>query len=115
MAFWWLDHRVKWTGLGALRPQAFAIANDNHLQLLLAKSADVFAEPSGLPPPRPFDHRIHLLPSTPPVAVRPYRYPQPLKDEIEQQCDDMPRQGIIRPNTSPFSTPVLLVRKTDHT
>ena len=81
------------------------------MQLLLAEFTDVFAEPVGLPPPRPFDHRIHLLPSTPPVAVRPYRYPQLLKDEIEKQCDDMLRQGIIRPSTSPFSAPVLLVRK----
>jgi hypothetical protein len=115
MAFWWLDHWVMWTGLAANRLLAFAISTNNHLQLLLAEFADVFAKPSGLAPPQPFDHRIHLLPSTPPVAVWPYRYPQPLKDEIEKQCDDMLRQGIIRPSTSPFSTLVLLVRKKDHT
>jgi hypothetical protein len=85
------------------------------LQLLLSEFADVFTEPTGLPPPRPFDHRIHLLPSTPPIAARPYRYPQLLKDEIEKQCDDMLRQGIIRTSTSPFSAPVLLVRKKDKT
>jgi hypothetical protein len=106
---------VKWTRLGATHPQAFAFANDNHLQLLLAEFADIFVEPLGLPPPRPFDHRIHLLPSMPPVAVRPYRYSQLLKDEIEKQCDDMLHQAIIRPSTSPFSAPVLLVRKKDHT
>ena len=61
------------------------------------------------------DHRIHLLPGTSPVAVRPYRYPQLLKDEIERQCADMLRQGIIRPSTSAFSSPVLLVRKKDGT
>jgi hypothetical protein len=27
------------------------------------------------------DHRIHLTPGSPPVAVQPYRYPQLLKDE----------------------------------
>jgi hypothetical protein len=49
------------------------------------------------------------------VAVRPYRYPQLLKDEIERQCEDMLGQGIISESTSPFSSPVLLVRKHDDT
>ena len=74
---------------------------------------DIFEEPRGLPPPHRQDHRIHLLPASPPVAVRPYRYPQLLKDEIECQCEDMLGQGIIRESTSPFSSPVLLVRKHD--
>jgi hypothetical protein len=47
------------------------------------------------------------------VAVRPYRYPQLLKDEIEQQCDAMLQQGIIRECTSAFSSLVLLVKKYD--
>jgi hypothetical protein len=49
------------------------------------------------------------------VAVRPYRYPQLLKDEIERQCDQMLRQGIIRECTSAFSSLVLLVKKADKT
>ena len=67
----------------------------------------------GLPPPRALDHRIHLLPNTPSIAVRPYRYAQLLKDEIEAQCQAMLEQGIIRASTSTFSSPVLLVRKRD--
>jgi len=47
------------------------------------------------------------------VAVRPYRYAQLLKDEIEVQRRAMLVQGIIRPSTSAFSSPVLLVRKGD--
>jgi hypothetical protein len=101
--------------LATSRPQVFALSTDNHLQLLLVEFADVFAEPTGLRPPRPFDHCIHLLPSTPLVAIRPYGYPQPLKDEIEKQCNNMLCQGIIRPSTSPFSAPILLVCKKDHT
>jgi hypothetical protein len=50
---------------------------------------------------------------TAPVAVRPYRYPQLQKDELEQQCEAMLTQGIIWPSTSLFSVPVLLVRKAD--
>lgn len=38
---------------------------------------------------------------------------QLLKDEMERECDNMLRQGIIRPNMLMFSAPVSLVRKKD--
>ena len=85
------------------------------LDRLLQQHIGIFDEPQGLPPARPYDHRIHLLPDTAPVAVRPYRYPQLQKDELEAQCTNMLAQGIIRPSTSPFSAPVLLVKKADAT
>jgi hypothetical protein len=80
---------------------------------LLLSFPTIFDEPQGLPPARSCDHRIHLHPGTPPVAVRPYRYPQLQKDELERQCATMLAQGIIRPSTSVFSASVLLVRKAD--
>ena len=46
------------------------------LDNLLEQHATIFEKPCGLPLARPYDHRIHLLPNTPPVTVRPYRYPQ---------------------------------------
>ncbi|XP_042008969.1 uncharacterized protein LOC121757502 [Salvia splendens] len=75
----------------------------------------VFSMPSGMPPPHPFDHRIHLLLRTKPVNVRPYRYPYFQKNEIEKQVKEMLASGIIRPSQSPFSSPVLLIRKKDGT
>jgi hypothetical protein len=45
--------------------------------------------------------------------MRPYRYPQLQKDELERQCEAMLAQGFIRPSTSPFSALVLLIRKAD--
>ena len=84
------------------------------LQLLLEEFNSLFDTPRGLPPPRRFEHRIRLLPGTTPIVVRPYRYPQLLKDEIERQCEDMLQQGIIRASSSPFAAPVLLVKKADN-
>jgi hypothetical protein len=49
------------------------------------------------------------------VNIRAYRYPPTLKDEIERQVRDMFDKGFIQPSTSPFSSPVLLVRKKDGT
>jgi hypothetical protein len=47
--------------------------------------------------------------------VRLYRYPQLQKDELKRQVAVMLVQSIIRISTSPFSVPVLLVRKADGT
>ncbi|GAU38891.1 hypothetical protein TSUD_67540 [Trifolium subterraneum] len=66
-----------------------------------------------LPPSRPTDHQIHLHPSSSPVSVRPYRYPFSQKNEIEHQVKEMLQQKLIRPRQSPFSSPVLLVKKKD--
>jgi hypothetical protein len=83
------------------------------LDELLEEFAGLFAEPQCLPPPRHLSHRIRLKPGTGAVAVRPYRYAHTQKDELERQCDDMLRQGVIRPSSSAFSSPALLIRKAD--
>jgi len=54
-----------------------------------------------------------MLPNTPLVSVRPYRYPHFQKQEIEIQVQKMLDVGFIIPNTSPFSYHVLLVKKKD--
>ena len=97
MAFWREGRRVTWQGVpGPQTPSpqqpVTAVTTDPRLPLLdrlLAQHGDIFDEPTGLPPARPYDHRIHLLPGTAPVAVRPYRYPQLQKDELERQCAAM--------------------------
>lgn len=121
MAFTRHGRRILWKGIGSTRinirsPRRLYTARgleSAFLNRLLSSFDDVFATPSGLPPPRPCDHHIHLLLGTAPVAVRLYWYPQLQKDELEAQCTAMLEQGTIRTSTSPFSAPVLLVRKPD--
>jgi hypothetical protein len=43
--------------------------------------------------------------------LRPYRYNPAQKGEIESQIQDMLSKGWIQPSCSPYSSPVLLVRK----
>lgn len=74
---------------------------------------EVFSEPRGLPPNRKRNHTINLKEGTGPVSVRPYRYSQIQKDEIKKMVRDMLDAHIIRPSTSPFSSPMLLVKNKD--
>ncbi|GAB2266100.1 hypothetical protein Dimus_037866 [Dionaea muscipula] len=73
----------------------------------------VFTEPNSLPPPRSHDHAIPLLNSKP-VNLRPYRFSHQQKAEVERLVDEMLTTGVIQPSHSPFSSPVLLVKKKDN-
>ncbi|KII71135.1 Retrovirus-related Pol polyprotein [Thelohanellus kitauei] len=50
-----------------------------------------------------------------PISSRPYRIPIHLKHEIDNQIDKMVKYGIIRESSSPWCSPVLLVKKKDDT
>ena len=93
-----------------MQPSAVS-ATPLDLQQILDQYACVFVEPVGFPPSRPEDHRIPLLPGSVPPNIRPYRYPFHHKTEIEMLVRDLLKQGVIRPSTSSFSSPVLLVWK----
>lgn len=85
------------------------------LESLLDSFKDVFHKPSGLPPSRVQDHAIHLNPGAQAVNVKPYRYPYFQNQVMEQLVDVILREEVIRTNTSPFSSPVLLVSRKDGT
>lgn len=82
---------------------------------LLQSYTHLFQAPTALPPQRPFDHAIPLMQGVKPVNVKPYRYSPAQKDEIERQVKEMLLNGVIQPSSSPFASPVLLVKKKDGT
>ena len=79
------------------------------LQQILDRYASVFANLVGFPPSIPQDHYISLLPRRIPPNISPYDYPCHHKTEIEMLVWELLKRGIIRPSTSSFSSPVLLV------
>lgn len=46
-----------------------------------------------------------------PIYTKNYRYPEIHKTEVSRQINDMLKQGIIRPSSSPYSSPIWVVPK----
>ncbi|KAJ4802055.1 polyprotein [Rhynchospora pubera] len=84
-----------------------------HLDEVLSKFAAVFQEPSSLPPLRDVDHTIPLIPGTQPISQRPYRYSYFQNLEIEKMIEELMKADLIQPSSSPFASPILLVKKKD--
>lgn len=76
---------------------------------------DVFAEPTGLPPHRNVDHHIPIIPGSSPTARSPYPASPPETAEAVRQIKHGIEQGWIQPSTSPYSAPVLFVKKKNGT
>ncbi|KAL4575031.1 hypothetical protein LXL04_021871 [Taraxacum kok-saghyz] len=64
---------------------------------LIDKFEGIVREPTGLPPARSSEHQIIIKEGTPPVSVRPYRYPHFQKAEIERMIEEMLRAEVIQP------------------
>ena len=73
----------------------------------------MFEVPKGLPPIRGHEHQIVFKDGIPPVNERPYKYPYFQKSKIKKILNELLELGSIQPSQSPFSSPVLLVRKVD--
>ena len=80
---------------------------------------DLFPEslPTSLPPQmrdgHDIEHSIELKPNAYPVKQRDYRRGASENATLKELLDQMLREGQIRPSTSPWASPVLLVKKSD--
>nr|GEU52588.1 reverse transcriptase [Tanacetum cinerariifolium] len=83
------------------------------LSTLLQEYEEVFTVPKSLPPHRIHDHKIPLLDNTAPINIRPYRHPLSQKDAIEKIVKELLDSGVIRASHSPFSSPIVMVKKKD--
>ena len=78
------------------------------VQRLLCKYSDVFDET--LSHTTITTHKINTG-TSPPIKQAPRRLPYAHRDEAKRQIDDMLEQGVIRPSTSAWSSPIILVKK----
>ena len=60
------------------------------------------------------EYRIELTSNTP-IYQRPRRFAKPTADAIEKQCVELNETGIIEPSKSPWSSPLVPIRKPDGT
>ncbi|MCO5593498.1 hypothetical protein L7F22_047512 [Adiantum nelumboides] len=66
-----------------------------------------------LPPERPEDHNIDLIPGSAAPNKPPYRVRAAQQEEIMTQVNELLQKGHIQPSSSPFCSPVLLAQKKD--
>ncbi|MCO5612978.1 hypothetical protein L7F22_067251 [Adiantum nelumboides] len=94
------------------------LQEDLELSKFLNQFQDVFIDdiPGELPPKRgDDDHAIELIPGSSPLNKPPYRVSQAQQEEIMRQVNELVEKGMVRPSSSPFCSPLLLVHKKDGT
>ncbi|GKC25242.1 putative reverse transcriptase domain-containing protein [Tanacetum coccineum] len=67
----------------------------------------------GLPPVRPVEFQIDLIPGAAPVARAPYRLAPSEMKELLEQLQELSKKGFIRTSSSPWGAPVFIYSKID--
>ena len=78
------------------------------LEALLSKYDEVFSDTPSVAKVKP--HRIELT-SEVPVRVKPYPIPLRLVDAVKDEISEMEAAGIIEKSTSPYCSPMVVVKK----
>ena len=58
------------------------------------------------------EHEIHVGDATP-IRRRSYRIPYSRREVVKKELEEMLAAGVIRPSTSPWASPIVLVDKKD--
>ena len=58
------------------------------------------------------EHEIELT-SEEPVKLKPYPLPFSSEPIVKEEIDNMLKAGVIQESTSPYSSPIILVKKKD--
>ena len=83
------------------------------LQKLIEHYPDVFTNKPGRT--KKLTHKIQIKDGTRPIQVGPYRCAPKRREIIEENINDMLKEGIITPSKSPWASPVVLAPKKDGT
>ena len=80
------------------------------VQKLLKEFSDVFSNI-----PSRTNTAVHSIDTgqANPIRSGPYRIPQSLIDAVDKELDQMLEMGIVRPSTSPWASPLVIVPKPD--
>ena len=73
--------------------------------------ADVFAEPSGVPPERGIEHVIPLEPDAQPLFNRKYCLSPSELIQVKRQMTELLQKQLIEPSVCPNGAPLLFVLK----
>ena len=106
-----LNHDVETIEHVNVNPE-LSVVQKNEIKELLCEFSDVFSSNPGLTDL--VEHKVELECDRP-IRCKPYPVPFALQDVVEQEIEQMLEMGIIEPSESPYSSPLLLIRKKDNT
>ncbi|GJU15367.1 putative reverse transcriptase domain-containing protein [Tanacetum coccineum] len=66
-----------------------------------------------LPPARPVEFQIDLIPGATPVAQAPYQLAPSEMKELSEQLQELSKKGFKRPSSSPWGAPIFFFKKKD--
>ena len=95
------------------KPLCAMMTNTSKISSLITKYPEIFAENSkNIGKIKTEQFNIHLTNEIP-INLRPYKCSPEDQERIDAQIKELLDQNIIRPSTSPYSFPVVLVNKKD--